>query len=177
MNRIGIVSMSIALTCAALAPSGCASKVQSIPGTPIPDSEVNRGIVDTVEQYRLAVERKDTSALMLMASKSYWEDGGTPTGGDDYGYDGLRAVLSTRFQRANDIRYSLRYMNVYRRCDTQSDPATNRGCRAYVDVLIDASYSMIDAQGDVVRPDMRDQNQLVLEWDGEAERWMFLAGM
>ena len=50
--------------------------------------------------------------LMLMAAKQYWEDSGTPTGSDDYGYDGLRNVLLTRLSKASDIRYSMRYMEV-----------------------------------------------------------------
>jgi len=156
---------------------GCASKAQSIPGTKIPETKANRAILDVVEQYRLAVERKDTAALLLMASKRYWEDGGTPTGGDDYGYDGLRTVLSTRFKNVEDIRYSLRYMNVARRCQSDGDAESNSGCRAYVDVLIDASFSMVNAHGQAVRPDMRDQNQFVLEWDPQVERWVFISGM
>lgn len=155
---------------------GCASKAQTIPGTKIPENRTNRAIIDSVEQYRLAVERKDTAALLLMASKRYWEDGGTPTGGDDYGYEGLREVLSKRFKSAEDIRYSLRYMNVARRCQSE-DPEGNSGCRAYVDVLIDASFSIVNAHGQRVRPDMRDQNQFVLEWDPQVERWLFLSGM
>lgn len=156
---------------------GCATKAQTIPGTEIPDNRRNRDIIEVVEQYRLAVERQDVPALLLMASKSYWEDGGTPTGGDDYGYEGLREVLQSRLQHASDIRYSLRYVDISRRCRADGDPETNHGCRAYVDVLIDASFSMVNAYGQVVRPDMRDQNQLVLEWDEETERWLFLSGM
>jgi len=156
---------------------GCSSKAQTIPGTAIPESPTNRNVVDTVEQYRLAVERKDTPALLLMASQSYWEDGGTPTGSDDYGYEGLREVLNNRLRTAGDIRYSLRYMNVARRCPPEGNAETNEGCRAYVDVLVDASFSMVNAYGETVRPDMRDQNQFVLEWDAEAERWLFLSGM
>ncbi|MEM9491361.1 MAG: hypothetical protein AAGC55_19605, partial [Myxococcota bacterium] len=135
----------------------------------------NREIIEAVEQYRLAVERKDTDALVLMASKSYWEDSGTPTGGDDYGFEGLAEVLRSRFQKASDIRYSLRYIGVYRKCKADGNPSTNDGCRAYIDVLIDASYSVTDHTGNQRRPDKRDQNQLVLEWTGE--KWLFLSGM
>lgn len=165
----------LSLFIVAVLATACASQVQTIPGTQIPDVPIHREIIDVIEQYRVAVERKDTAALLLMASKNYWEDGGTPTGGDDYGYEGLTSVLRDRFQRASDIRYSLRYVNVYRRCKKAGDPTTNEGCRAYVDVLIDASYSVADATGRPMRPDMRDQNQLVLEWSGE--KWLFLSGM
>jgi hypothetical protein len=110
-----------------------------------------------------------------MASKSYWEDGGSATGKDDYGYDQLQEVLTGRFQKGEDLRYSLRYMNVLRRCPAGQEAEDNTGCRAYVEVLVDASYSVKDARGETVRRDKRDQNQLVLEWDGEA--WKFLSGM
>ena len=42
-------------------------------------------------------------------------------------------------------------------------------------MLIDASFTIADAIGKPERPDKRDQNELVLEWDGR--RWLFLSGM
>jgi hypothetical protein len=147
----------------AVSASGCSSNSTYIRGTRVDDTTDNRTIIGVVERYRLAVERKDAPALMKMAAKSYWEDGGTPTGADDYGYDGLREVLVGRFQRADDIRYSMKYVKVRR-----------QGQRAYVEVVIDASYTVTTSQGEQ-RMDQRDQNQLVLEWDGE--HWMFVSGM
>jgi hypothetical protein len=101
---------------------------------------------------------------VLMASKHYWDDAGTPTGTDDYGYQGLQQILIGRFKKVKDIRYSMRYMGIRR-----------RGERAYVDVLIDASFTLEDARGEDMREDMRDQNQFTLEWDGR--NWLFLSGM
>ena len=150
---------------------GCAAKVTFVPGTRIPYSDSNKSVLDACEEYRLAVERGDADALMLMAHKQYWEDSGTPTGSDDYGYEGLRNVLLTRLQKASDIRYSMRYMEVRQTCRGDLHP----GCRAAVDVLIDASYTITDVLGKPKRPDKRDQNELVLEWDGR--RWLFLSGM
>ena len=151
--------------------AGCAAKVAYVPGTRIPYSDSNKSVLEAVEDYRLAVERGDADGLMLMAHKQYWEDSGTPTGSDDYGYEGLRNVLLTRLQKASDIRYSMRYMDVRQTCPGNLHP----GCRASVDVLIDASYTITDAIGKPKRPDKRDQNELVLEWDGH--RWLFLSGM
>jgi len=159
-----------ALIVAALV-SGCAAKVAYVPGTRIPYSDNNKSVLEAVEEYRLAVERGDADGLMLMAHKQYWEDSGTPTGSDDYGYEGLRNVLLTRLQKASDVRYSMRYMDVKQTCPRDLHP----GCRASVDVLIDASYTITDVQGKPKRPDKRDQNELVLEWDGH--RWLFLSGM
>jgi hypothetical protein len=158
MTRLfSVLPASLALLAA------CASTASTIPGTKVPDTDENRDIIRAVERYRLAVERKDAPALVAMASKTYWEDSGTPTGADDYGYDGLREVLLSRFQRADSIRYSMKYMGIKR-----------KGGRAMVDVLIDASFSIQTARG-LERHDMRDQNQLVLEHDGQ--RWVFVSGM
>jgi hypothetical protein len=150
---------------------GCAAQVKYVPGTRVPYSDANDSVLKACEDYRLAVERADVDALMLMAHKQYWEDSGTPSGSDDYGYDGLRNVLLTRLPKASDIRYSMRYVNVRQSCTGELRP----GCRAAVDVLIDASFTITDALGKPKRPDKRDQNELVLEWDGH--RWLFLSGM
>jgi hypothetical protein len=160
--KIHAFVLVLATALGVLAP-GCASSSTYIRGTKVEDNKDNRQIIGVVERYRLAVERKDAPALMKMAAKSYWEDGGTPTGADDYGYDGLREVLVGRFQRADDIRYSMKYVKVRR-----------QGQRAFVEVVIDASYTITTPQGEQ-RMDQRDQNELVLEWDGE--HWMFVSGM
>ncbi|MDB4959716.1 MAG: putative secreted protein [Myxococcales bacterium] len=163
MTRLSVLLLALSI-------AACASHATFVTGTSIPFSDSNKSVLDAVEEYRLAVERGDADALMLMAAKQYWEDSGTPSGSDDYGYEGLRNVLLTRLQRASDIRYSVRYMNVHQQC-TELKP----GCHAQVDVMIDASFTIADAFGKSKRPDKRDQNQLVLEWDGK--RWLFLSGM
>jgi hypothetical protein len=104
--------------------------------------------------------------------KRFRDDGGQKTlGSDDYGYEGLRNVLLTRLLKATDIRYTMRYVGVSQQCKGD----LKAGCRAAVDVLVDASYTITNVHGKAVRPDKRDQNQLVLEWDGR--RWLFLSGM
>ena len=85
---------------AAIAAGACAHNASYVPGTAIPYSDSNKSVLDAVEEYRLAVERGDADALMLMAHKQYWEDSGTPSGADDYGVEGLRNVLLTRLQKA-----------------------------------------------------------------------------
>ncbi len=166
MNRLFLIGLALAVTATA-----CASKKVYISGTRVPYSQNNKALLDAVEQYRLAVERGDSEALMLMANKQYWEDSGTPSGSDDYGYDGLRNVLMNRLNKATDIRYSLRYVGVSSECRG----ALQAGCKATVDVLIDASFTIANVNGKASRPDKRDQNQLFLEYDGK--RWTFLAGM
>ncbi len=164
MPRLFLVFLVLLASCAA-------KQGRYVGGTRIPYSEQNQAVLKACEEYRLAVERGDADALMLMAHKQYWEDSGTPSGSDDYGFEGLRTVLLTRLLKATDIRYSVRYMGLHQQCD--GDPVA--GCRASVDILIDASYTISNAYGKPARPDKRDQNQLVLEWDGR--RWLFLSGM
>ncbi len=166
MNRLFLIGLALAVTATA-----CASKKLYISGTRVPYSQTNKALLDAVEQYRLAVERGDAEGLMLMANKQYWEDSGTPSGSDDYGYDGLRNVLMNRLSKATDIRYSLRYVGVSQECKS----ALQAGCKATVDVLIDASFTIANVSGKASRPDKRDQNQLFLEWDGK--RWTFMSGM
>jgi hypothetical protein len=165
MNRLFVIAVLIG------AVGACAKPAVYVPGTRIPFSPSNKSVLDAVEEYRLAVERADVDALMLMAHKQYWEDSGTPSGSDDYGYEGLRNVLLTRLPKASDIRYSMRYVAVKQSCIGELKP----GCRAAVDVLIDANWTIANAAGKPSRPDKRDQNELVLEWDGH--RWLILSGM
>jgi hypothetical protein len=159
---------------AVLAASGCAANARTIPGTKIADDKVNRGIRDAVEAYRVAVERGDAEALYLMASDRYTEDGGTSVGSDDYTHEGLKDVLTGRFRVARDIRYAMRYVKIQRNCPaSEGEPET--GCMARVEVLIDASFTISDARGQDKRVDKRDQNELVLEWNGD--KWQFISGM
>lgn len=160
-----------AVLLAVLSLAACARNGSYVAGTKVPYSENNKSVLTASEEYRQAVERGDADALMLMAHKQYWEDSGTPSGSDDYGYEGLRNVLVSRLQQATDIRYSMRYLAVRQTC-TKDLVA---GCRAAIDVLIDASFTIADAHGQPRRPDKRDQNELILEWDGR--RWLFIAGM
>src|SRR5215813_13735043 len=86
-----------------------------------------------------------------------------PQGEAQLGYRGHAPDFNSRFQRAESIRYNMRYMGIRRERN-----------RAYVDVLIDANYTIATANGPQ-RQEMRDQNELVLEFDGR--RWLFVSGM
>lgn len=150
--------------------TACGPKANYIAGTKITPSAENRGVIMQVEAYRSAVEEKDASGILLMASRQYWEDSGTPEAEDDYGFAGLKEMLSTRFKVVESIRYSMRYMRIRYAQESPSDPR-----RAFVDVMVDASFTVPDARGGVRRADKRDQGQFVLEWTGD--KWLFLSGM
>jgi hypothetical protein len=143
-----------------------------IPGTRVADDAFNREVIEVIERYRMAVEARDAEALVLMASPNYVETRGTADSSDDYGFEGLRNALLGRFQLVRDVRYSVRYDRVRRVCPgAHLEP----GCRAHVEVQIDASFTVSDARGEPLRKDKRDQNELVLEWTGD--KWLFLSGM
>ncbi len=150
---------------------GCGPKANYIRGTKIERTQLNQRLIKRVEQYRIAMEEQDAAGILLMASREYWEDSATPTGEDDYGFAGLKEVLTTRFRKAESIRYSMRYKKIR----FVGEPDDEAGQMAFVDVLIDASFTVPDSRGGLQRSDLRDQGQFVLEWTGE--KWMFLSGM
>jgi hypothetical protein len=162
-------NLLLLVVCAALFVA-CGPKTTYIGGTKITPTAENRGVIMQVEAYRAAVEEKDSSGLLLMASRQYWEDSGTPTAEDDYGFAGLKEMLGTRFLMVDSIRYSMRYMRIRYTKENSEDPR-----RAFVDVMVDASFTVPNARGGTQRADKRDQSQFVLEWTGE--KWLFLSGM
>ena len=96
----------------AAANTGCATRY--IANTDVEDTDENRQVVQFCERYRKALEMKDTSSLMAMASPRYYEDGGNVDPSDDMDFDGLRAWLDTRFQETTAIRYEIRYRRIER---------------------------------------------------------------
>ena len=126
---------SLLLTAAllALAP-GCAHRL--IPNTDVEDTEVNREVILFVEQYRKAVEARDVGKLLSLASRSYYDDNGTPEGEDDVDYAALRAKLQRWKDHVQDVRYEIRYRRVQR-----------RGERILVDYTFTASYKVATPEG------------------------------
>jgi hypothetical protein len=101
-----IVFLAVTLPAAA----GCVQK--NIPNTTIPDTSFNRKVIKFCEQYRLAVESKNVGKILMMTSPDYYEDGGTPTGEDDFDYSQLRDILTSRFSKIKTIRYDIKYRKV-----------------------------------------------------------------
>ena len=111
---------------------GCATG--RIPNTDLPDTSENRSIVTFCERYRHAVESRDARALLSLASPRYFEDGGTPAGDDDYGYDGLQRLLAAWSEEVRQVRYEMRYRRIS--IDPQDAP------RAHVDFTFTGSYTL-----------------------------------
>ena len=144
--------------------AGCATQTV-LPGTRVQDTPTNREIVETVEKYRQRLVARNIEGLLVLADERYFEDGGTPSASDDYGYEGLREVLMTRLQRLKNIRYEIQYRSI-----------RIVGGKAEVDVLVDGSFEVSSQEvGDRYRR-ISDHHRFVLAQD-DASKWKFISGM
>jgi len=156
------LALGLAAAAMSLGASGCAT-VQAIPGTKIPDTPVHRQILQRVEEYRVAMEQRDAPRLLAMAHPNYYEDSGTPSGADDYGYPGLKRVLEARLPSLRWLRYLIKYRDI--RID---------GNRAQVDLRYDISFQLMTEIGEKWE---RRQNDKRLELQREENRWLIISGM
>ena len=142
---------------------GC-GHTRYLAGTNIPATEDNLAVVETIEQYRAFLIEKNIEGLLLLASKEYFEDGGTPQANDDYGYDGLREVLTRHLGRVQSLRYDIEYQRV-----------TMRGDRAEVDAFLNGAFELQSETGERYRR-VNDRHRFVLERTSN-NKWRFLSGM
>ncbi len=151
-----------------LAGTASCSRVALIPGTSIPATPVNREIIDTIEEYRQRLVERNVEGLLLLASDKYFEDGGTPQSGDDYGYSGLSNVLGTRLQRVQSIRYDIQYRSI----------KINADGRAEVEAFLNGAFELQGEVGERYRR-VSDFHRFVLERSttGGMSKWKFLSGM
>jgi hypothetical protein len=143
--------------------AGC-GHTRYLAGTTIPATEDNLAVVETIEQYRELLIEKNIEGLLLLASKEYFEDGGTPQANDDYGYDGLREVLTRHLGRVQSLRYDIEYQRV-----------TMRGDRAEVDAFLNGAFELQSETGERYRR-VNDRHRFVLERTSN-NKWRFLSGM
>jgi hypothetical protein len=144
--------------------AGCAHN-EVIPGTNVVDTEVNRSIIKTVEEYRASIENRDVDRLLMLASEKYSEDSGTPRTDDDYRYDGLKNVLTTRLSRVRSIRYSIQYRSIHMVSDNEAE----------VEVHLNGSFELMSENGERYR-NIDDFHHFMLERTTK-DRWKFLSGM
>ena len=147
---------------------GCA-QAPIIPGTKVPDTRLNRDLVQICEKYRHALEDRDAETLFAMASPNYFEDSGTPKAEDDYGYEGLKQVINARLAALKSVRFNIEYRGV----ELQGNPG-DKGSRAAVDIRYDASFQISTELGDRWE---RKQNEKRLELESDGRQWKFVAGM
>jgi len=150
------------LVLAVLSTLGCTH--QYILNTDVEDTDFNRKAIEYCEEYRHAVETRNTARLLKMAAPSYYEDGGNVDASDDLDYDGLKAYLDKEFSKTRAIRYEIHYRRV----------SEGRKNTVFVDFTYSASYKIPTVQGDVWRRRVAD-NRLQLAREGEGFR--ILSGM
>ena len=88
-----------------------ACKPTLLPSTNLADNKENRALVDFMLQYKGAVEKRNSEAVMALVSKDYFEDNGNLVQEDDYGYEGLNERLNTRFEHLKAIKLDLFIQN------------------------------------------------------------------
>jgi hypothetical protein len=144
-----------------------------IPNTQVEDSDFNRDVIAYCEDYRHAVERRNTEQLLKMADAKYYEDGGTVDTSDDLDLDGLKAYLHKEFGKTTAIRYEIFYRDI----------SIGRSNQVFVDYTYSASYKVpgpivpgnnSGAPNEVWRRRVAD-NRLELVRNGESFR--ILSGM
>lgn len=164
MKMARFVLLALALVGAA---AGCGHG-RFLPGTNIPANEVNREVIETVEEYRMQLVAKNVDGLLLLASERYAEDGGTPQSNDDYGYSGLANILTSRLQRVESIRYDIQYKSI--RIATDG--------RAIVEAFLSGAFELQGEVGERYRR-VNDFHRFVLERSstGGTAKWKFVSGM
>ncbi len=142
---------------------GCGPKF--IQGTEIEDNETNRAVLRLVEEYRRAVESRDTDALRALMSERYYENGSTTDrDDDDYGPDAvLKKVLPLLSEHVEKVFYQVRVTRIRQRKDA---------------MLVDYQYILKFryTDGDQARWGLRnDVNELELVKEHGA--WKIVSGM
>jgi hypothetical protein len=164
-HRTGMAKKShISILVLALGLSGACAHQEYFPSSTIPKTAENTRIIDTVEKYRTNLLQRNIEGLLVLASDRYFEDSGTPHSYDDYGYEGLKLVLTKRLSRVQSMRYEIEYRSI-----------KLEGNRAEVEVFLDGSFELAAKSGDRYRR-VNDFHRFVLERHGE-EKWQFLSGM
>jgi hypothetical protein len=132
---------------------GC---TEDIPNTTVCDTPRARAVIDFCERYRHAVEDRDVSTLVALASPRYRED--------QIDYAALKDFLTQKMAGVSAIRYEAKYRAVTFRPDGM----------VAVDYQYSASYRMPHPSGDQWHHSIAD-NTLVLEPHGAS--FLIVRGM
>lgn len=110
MNAISR-ALAIGLVLSALGgATGC--KPHLLPGSKVEDTPLNRSVVDFMDKYKAAVEKRSSDELLALVADDYFEDNGTPDEADDYGVERLKENLSSRFENTKVIQLTVEVQHV-----------------------------------------------------------------
>ena len=155
VQRIVLSKVTLVLLAAALGTLAIGCGGETIPNTDVPDNAENREVLQFVEGYRHAVERRDVPGIIELVSPRFFDDNGTIQTTDDRDFDMLREQLA-RFAQLLDVRYEMRYRRV-----------TYRPDRILVDYTYTASFKVATPQGDRWETRLRDNRIELTREEGE----------
>lgn len=82
--------------------TGCAPR--KIPGTDLDDTDDTRAVLDVLQKYRSAVEKKDTDTIVKLADETFRDDGGSANPDDDLDYASLGPKLTARLAKIANVK-------------------------------------------------------------------------
>jgi hypothetical protein len=124
------------LVTALVALGACGTK--RIPGTEIRDTRDTRAIVQVIDQYRIAAERRDAEAVLALVSPRYFDNAGTHDPADDQDYEQLRRRLPSDYAKLSAVRLGMRVNAI----EVKDDRAT-------ADVDFDGRWRITTPTGEV----------------------------
>ncbi len=156
-------SLLVPLALLAFAFSACTPK--KIPGTDLDDTSETRAVIDVMQKYRSAVEKKDAAGLVRMADESFRDDGGTSSPDDDLEYGTLAAKLAARMAKVSDLKLDV----TVRRIEFDSDTKVARVTYSYqLSFKLPDYSSRTQSENDI--------KQMLLKRVGEQE-WKITSGI
>jgi hypothetical protein len=147
----------------AVAAIGCSPRV--IPGTDIPDTRDTRQIYALVQEYREALQRKDSNAIVAMAAPDYFDAAGTPEPEDDVNRELFAQRLPQDLSKIDSVKLDV----TIRKIEVQKD-------RAIAEIFFDGWYRVKTPAGTAVPRRDSDLQQLLLR-KVDGKQWMFTSGL
>lgn len=147
----------------ALAVTGCAPR--KIPGTELDDTSETRAVIDVMQKFRAAVEKKDADAIVKMADQSFRDDGGSSNPDDDLDYASLGPKLAARMAKMSNVKLEV----TIRRIEFDDDSKMARVTYSYqVSFNLPEYTSRTQSENDL--------KQMLLKRVGEDE-WKITSGI
>ena len=153
-----VLLASVFLALAACAPP-------KIPGTDLDDTGDTRAVLDVLQKYRSAVEKKDTDGLVKLIDESFHDDGGSATPEDDLDFSSIGPKISARLAKTTNLKLD----RTVRRIEFDDD---NRYARVTYSYQI--SFTMPDYTSRTQSEN--DIKQMLLKRVGETD-WKITSGI
>jgi len=155
------LACAAALACAVLFATGCGPR--RLPGTEIPDNDDTRAILQSIETYRQAMERRDAGAVLALVAPEYFDGSGTPDPADDLDRVRLEQQLPQDLARMEGLRLDMKVRDIQVEAD-----------HARAEFTFDAYYRVTTPSGPIARRDT-DVHQMTLRRVGG--RWLITSGL